>query len=278
MVQAHGENKAQLLALGFGYSARALAARLRPTWNVIGTSTRGGDDTLMFDGAFASPELEAVYVQADAILISIPPDAHGCPAFRAFEDTLCTARWIGYLSTTGVYGDRDGRWCFEWTPPRPGSAVSANRVTAEKQWATRGGHAFRLAGIYGPGRCALDRVRAGDVRRVIKPGQVFSRIHVDDIAAALACSLARPEAQGPFNLCDDDPAPPQDVLSCAAELLHVDLPAPVDWLEAGLSPQALRFYQDNRRVSNARTKARLGWRPLYPSYRDGLAALLKDGF
>jgi nucleoside-diphosphate-sugar epimerase len=278
MVQAHGENKAHLLALGFGYSARALAGQLGPTWEVIGTSTRGGDDTLMFDGAFASPELETAFTQADAVLISIPPDAHGCPAFRAFADTPCTARWIGYLSTTGVYGDRDGRWCFEWTPPRPSSAVSANRVTAEKQWASRGGHAFRLAGIYGPGRSALDRVRDGAARRVVKPGQVFSRIHVADIAAALACSLARPDAQGPFNLCDDDPAPPQDVLSHAAALLNVELPPAVDWLEAGLSPQALRFYQDNRRVSNARTKARLGWRPLYPSYCDGLAALLKDSF
>jgi hypothetical protein len=195
MVQAHGENKAHLLALGFGYSARALAGQLGPTWEVIGTSTRGGDDTLMFDGAFASPELETAFTQADAVLISIPPDAHGCPAFRAFADTPCTARWIGYLSTTGVYGDRDGRWCFEWTPPRPSSAVSANRVTAEKQWASRGGHAFRLAGIYGPGRSALDRVRDGAARRVVKPGQVFSRIHVADIAAALACSLARPDAK-----------------------------------------------------------------------------------
>jgi nucleoside-diphosphate-sugar epimerase len=121
-------------------------------------------------------------------------------------------------------------------------------------------------------------MRDGEARRVVKPGQVFSRIHVADIAAALACSLARPDALGPFNLCDDDPAPPQDVLSHAAALLNVELPPAVDWLEAGLSPQALRFYQDNRRVSNARTKARLGWRPLYPSFRHGLAALLKDGF
>lgn len=277
MSERSGKGKAGggLLALGFGYVAQALARRLAARGvRVQGTNRSGRDGALAFDGVTMGPELAAAAAAAEMVLISIPPDPQGCPAARALPP-LPAARWIGYLSTTGVYGDLAGRWAFEWTPRAPTSDIAARRVLAEDQWLARGAHVFRLPGIYGPGRSAFDRLRAGDAQRIVKAGQVFSRAHVEDIAAALEASMAKPHPGRAYNVCDDEPAPPQDVITCAAEMLGVAPPPEVPYEAADLSPMARRFYQDSKRVSNARLKAELGWRPAFPTYRDGLAAILR---
>ena len=196
---------------------------------------------------------------------------------KAFPD------WIGYLSTTGVYGDRRGGWVTEHSRLAAQSMEGARRVGAERDWLEVGRgmgltvSVFRLPGIYGPGRSALDRVRAGRARRIAASGQVFSRIHVDDLAAGLAAAIARPKAGGAYNLCDDEPAPNSEVVAYAAGLLGLPVPPEVPLAEAGLSPMAQRFYAESKRVSNAMAKAELGWRPAYPTYREGLAAILAGG-
>lgn len=229
--------------------------------------------------------LAAVLADARAVLITAPPGPEGCPALPVLVPALARARafpdWIGYLSTTGVYGDRRGRWVFETSRLAAQSPEGARRVAAERDWLEVGRGmgltvtVFRLPGIYGPGRSALDRLRAGEARRISAPGQVFSRIHVDDLAAGLACSIARPRAGGIYNLCDDEPCPNSEVVGYAAALLGREPPPEVPLAEAGLSPQALRFYAESKRVSNALIKAELGWRPAYPSYREGLRAVLE---
>jgi nucleoside-diphosphate-sugar epimerase len=188
---------------------------------------------------------------------------------------------VTYLSTTGVYGDLGGGWAFEWSEPTPQSRRAKARALAEDQWrAATGGRVriVRLPGIYGPGRSAFDRLREGTARRIVKPGQVFSRVHVDDIASGLLALHQRPEAAeqagGVFHLCDDEPAPPQDVIAHAAELLGMAPPPEIPIEEAGLSAMAASFYAECKRISNARTKAALNWRPKYPTYREGLAAIL----
>lgn len=271
-----------LLCLGYGYVASALARRLEPKgWRTIGTRRAAGQvdapDTLVFDGAKASNDLRAWVAGADAVLVSIPPDAQGDLSLRAMQDAFSArTRWTGYLSTTGVYGDRDGAWVTEEDPCAPSSEAPARRVIAENQFlaAPTPAHIFRLPGIYGPGRSALDRVRAGDARRVVKAGLVLSRAHVDDIASALEASIARPNPGRIYNVCDDEPAPPQDVTLFAAHLLGVEPPPEISFENANLPPSAARFYLDSRRVSNARLKAEFGWRPQYPSYREGLRAIL----
>ena len=196
---------------------------------------------------------------------------------RAFPD------WIGYLSTTGVYGDRRGGWVFETSRLAAQSLEGARRVVAERDWLEVGRGmgltvtVFRLPGIYGPGRSAVDRLRAGEARRIAVPGQLFSRIHVDDLAAGLAASIGRPRAGGIYNLCDDEPASNSEVIAYAAGLLGMDPPPEIPLAQAGLSPAAQRFYAESKRVSNARAKAELGWRPAYPSYREGLRAILAAG-
>jgi nucleoside-diphosphate-sugar epimerase len=188
--------------------------------------------------------------------------------------------WTGYLSTTGVYGDRRGGWVFETSPLHAQSAEGARRVVAERDWLEVGRGmgltvtVFRLPGIYGPGRSALDRLREGQARRIVAPGQVFSRIHVGDLAAGLAASIGRPRAGGVYNLCDDEPASASAVTAYAAGLLGQAPPPEVALAEARLPPAAQRFYAESKRVSNARAKAELGWRPMYPSYREGLRAVL----
>ena len=221
---------------------------------------------------------------ADAWLISAPPGEDGCPGFVALAPLLTSraARpgWIGYLSTTGVYGDRQGGWVFEQSSLSPGSQEGRRRVEAEAGWRDLAQaralklSVFRLPGIYGPGRSTLDRLRAGDARRMIKPGHVFSRIHVDDLASGLAASLATPERDGAYNLCDDEPAAPCDVATYAAGLLGVPPPPEAMFDPEQLSPMARRFWAESKRASNACAKAALGWRPLYPTYREGLAAVL----
>ncbi len=220
---------------------------------------------------------------SDAVLVSVPPGAFGDPVLATFRDALASAprlRWIGYLSTIGVYGDHGGRWVDEATQPRPVSARSRERVTAEDAWLALGrdsGKAvqvFRLAGIYGPGRSAFDKLADGTAKRLVKPGQVFNRIHVDDIATVLAASLDRQRAGAVYNVTDDEPAPPQDVVACAAQLAGVPPPPEVPFERAELTPMARSFYGENKRVRNALIRDELGVRLAYPTYREGLASLV----
>jgi nucleoside-diphosphate-sugar epimerase len=283
----------RLFAFGYGFSAQALARRLRPLgWRVAASCRRPQDaERLRAEGvepvALDDPDrLAAALAETQAILVSAAPTAAGCPALPVLVPALARAGafpdWIGYLSTTGVYGDRRGRWVFETSRLAAQSVEGARRVGAERDWAEVGRGmgltvaAFRLPGIYGPGRSTLDRVREGRARRIVSPGHVFSRIHVDDLAAGLAASIARPRAGAAYNLCDDAPGPNGEVVAYAAELLGLPPPPEVPLTEAKLPPAALRFYAESKRVSNALAKAELGWRPAYPTYREGLQAVLKS--
>ncbi|MFZ1481877.1 MAG: SDR family oxidoreductase, partial [Paracoccaceae bacterium] len=213
------------------------------------------------------------------ILASAAPDAAGDPFLRAAPQIAAAkAEWVGYLSTTAVYGDHQGGWVDEDTAPTPASDRGRLRVLAEGQWLATGlaVHVFRLAGIYGPGRGPFEKVRNGSARRIIKPGQVFSRIHVEDIAQVLEASIRRPNPGATYNLCDDDPAPPEDVLSEAARLLGLPEPPAVAYAAAEMSPMARSFYGESKRVSNDRIKRELGVILRHPDYRHGLAALLRD--
>ncbi|MGE0254526.1 MAG: SDR family oxidoreductase [Alphaproteobacteria bacterium] len=288
-----------LFCFGMGYTARALASRLRPRgWTVRGTArTAEGPDVAAFTRETPLPDPQRSLADVTHMLVSVPPDdmRHDVDAMRhdvddpviaMHGDDIATAaaslRWIGYLSTTGVYGDRQGGMVDETTEPRPSGARGARRVAAEAAWRALGERTgvtvdvFRLAGIYGPGRSAFDALRAGRARRLVRKGQVFSRIHVDDIAAVLDAAMARPAAGGRvWNVCDDEPAPPGDVIEYAARLLGI-APPPEEPFETatGLSEMARSFWAENRRVSNARIKAGLGVTLLYPTYREGLAAIL----
>lgn len=280
-----------LLSLGHGYSAQELARRLLPQgWRVIGTARRpealaalaaGGVEPVLWPGTPLGPAL----ARATHLLTSIPPQAAGGdPVLAAEAEAILAARqlaWAGYLSTTGVYGDHGGGWVDETTPCAPTSPRAAARLDAENAWAALSRAAdlplaiFRLAGIYGPGRSPFDRLRAGTAQAVVKPGQVFSRIHVEDIAAAVAASMNRPpQGMAIYNLADDTPAPPQDVLWHAADLAGLPRPPAVAYAEAELSPMARSFYADSKRVRNDRIKRDLGLHLAYPDYRAGLAAIL----
>ena len=282
----------RLLCLGFGYTARALARRLScDGWRIAGTARSGdGAQTLRSGGVEAVAWTDGVldpaaFDGADAVLISTPPD-NACPAFAAAADALAAhagaISWIGYLSSNGVYGDHGGAWVDEDSELRPSTERGRARVAAEAQWAAHGVEwalpvvIFRLPGIYGPGRSALDAVRAGRGRRICKEGQVFNRMHVDDIAAALAASIAKPEAGDLFNLADDLPAPPQDVIEYSCKLLGVPPSPLVPFDKADLSDLGRSFYAENKRIRNDRMKEALGARPLYPTYREGLEAILND--
>ncbi|MEO0744951.1 MAG: SDR family oxidoreductase, partial [Pseudomonadota bacterium] len=215
------------------------------------------------------------------LLISAGPDADGDPVLRAVGDQIAARarqfEWVGYLSTTGVYGDHQGAWVDERTPLAPSTRRGQWRKDAEAAWAAIPDlplHVFRLAGIYGPGRGPFAKVRAGTARRVIKEGQVFSRIHVEDIAQVLAASIARPHPGAAYNVCDNDPAPPQDVIGHAAELLGLPLPPAEPFETAEMTPMARSFYAESKKVRNDRIKDELGVTLRYPSYREGLAALL----
>ena len=276
-----------LLSIGHGFSARALAARLVPQgWRIVGT-TRSPDkadaiaDTGVEPVVWPGADLGALIAQFPNVLVSAGPDSAGDPVLNAVEDAVTRAapdlRWVGYLSTTGVYGDHDGNWVDEDTPLTPSTKRGRARVTAEARWQAIPDlplHIFRLAGIYGPGRGPFAKVRAGTARRIIKPGQVFSRIHVEDIAQALELSLQRPDPRAGYNLCDDDPAPPQDVIAHAAELLGLPVPPAIPFDQADMTPMARSFYAESKKVRNDRIKQALGWAPQFPTYRAGLAALL----
>ncbi|UWQ49710.1 SDR family oxidoreductase [Leisingera caerulea] len=268
-----------LLCLGFGYTARSLAPRLLAQgWRVIGTSREpvAADGVEMITWPGQDVPLDGV----THILNSIGPNAEGDPVLAALRDRIAAApdlEWVGYLSTTAVYGHHDGAWVDEDTPVTPSSQRGDWRALAEAQWQAIPGlplHIFRLAGIYGPGRGPFAKLMAGKARRIIKPGQVFSRIHVEDIAQVLAASIAQPRPGAIYNVCDDDPAPPQDVLGHAAELLGLPMPAEVPFDEAGMTPMARSFYGENKRVRNRRIRDELGVELLYPTYREGLRAVL----
>lgn len=282
----------RLFCFGYGGSAQALAARLLPwgEWEIVGTSRDGRDIGGMQTVPFAgdTPSAEAVRQLADAthLLISIPPDREGDPALRHHAEDIASSgslRWIGYLSTTGVYGDHDGGWVDETTPCRPTSERSRRRLRAEEAWLELGKaqgvatQVFRLAGIYGPGRNPLQKLRDGRAQRIRKPGQVFSRIHLGDIANVLEASIHHPRPGALYNLCDDEPVSPGEVIAFAAELLGLAPPPEVAWEEAGLSDMAKSFYQDNKRVRNQLIKNELNIRLAYPSYREGLRACLALG-
>ncbi|SMX38424.1 SDR family oxidoreductase [Maliponia aquimaris] len=276
-----------LLSLGHGYSARALAPRLLAEgWQVIGT-TRDPARLERLAATGITPILweagavTAALGRATHLLTSAAPDSDGDPALRLAGDAIARRAphlaWAGYLSTTGVYGDHQGGWVDEDTALAPSSRRGRLRVAAEDAWAAIPGlplHIFRLAGIYGPGRGPFAKVRNGTARRIIKENQVFSRIHVEDIARILKASIDRPNPGRVYNLCDDDPAPPQDVIACAAELLGMPVPPAVPFEEADLSPMARSFYGESKRVSNIRIKQELGVTLRYPDYRSALTAML----
>lgn len=277
-----------LLSFGHGYSARALSRLLLPQgWRIIGT-TRSADkaaalraegiEPLIFPGDDIAPAL----ARATHVLTSAAPDDAGDPVLAHLRGALAGAshlQWVGYLSTTGVYGDHAGDWVDEDTPLTPATKRGMARVTAEAEWQAMGLplHIFRLAGIYGPGRGPFAKVRNGTARRIVKPGQVFSRIHVDDIAQVLAASIARPDPGAVYNVCDDDPAPPEDVIAHAAELLGVPVPPAIPFDQAEMTPMARSFYAESKKVRNDRIKRDLGIELIYPGYRDGLRALLASG-
>jgi nucleoside-diphosphate-sugar epimerase len=274
----------QALILGCGFVGKAFGAALVGCGvAVTGTCTgqtgiaaiaEVGITPLVFDGT-PTQGISDCASQADIILNSIPPNAAGDPALAALHQALSTPtqKWIGYLSTTGIYGDRDGGWAFEDDEPSPLSVEAGRRAVAEAQWRSlpNAAHVFRLPGIYGPRRSALDQVRAGTARRIDKPGQVFSRAHRADIVSALLASIDRPNPGRAYNICDDLPCASGDVTLHACDLLGVSPPPLIAFEDAGLSEMGRRFYSECKRVSNARAKAELGWRPAFPTYREGLA-------
>jgi len=275
----------RLLCFGFGYTAQTLAPRLRHDgWIVAGTSRSGAGAGYRFDRDHPLPA--AAFADVTHILLLIPPDAAGDPALEVHGGDIAALpglEWLGYLSTTGVYGDRGGGWVDEASPLNPTGERGRRRVAAEADWLDlwrRRGvpvHIFRLAGIYGPGRSPFDALRAGTAKRVDKPGHIFSRIHVDDLAGVLIASLQKPRPGRVYNVCDDAPAPPGDVVAHAAELLGVPPPPLVPFEAAQLSEMAKSFYADNKRVVNRLIKDELGVRLSYPDYRMGLAAILAAG-
>jgi nucleoside-diphosphate-sugar epimerase len=285
---ASAANKAAmntLLSIGHGYSAQALARRLLPQgWQIIGTTrTEAGAKALRATGidALVWPEsdLSGALAKATHLLTSVAP-GDSDPVLQAIGPQIAGSplKWVGYLSTTAVYGHHNGDWVDETTPLAPTTARGAARVQAEADWTALGLplHIFRLAGIYGPGRGPFEKVRDGSARRVHKAGQVFSRIHVDDIARVLHAALLRPHPDV-YNVCDDDPASPEDILGLAAEMLGLPPPPIVPYEQAEMTPMARSFYAENKRVRNDRIKTVLGVTLDYPTYREGLAAILAAG-
>jgi nucleoside-diphosphate-sugar epimerase len=281
----------RLFCFGFGYSAEALARRLSARVSALGgtrTSLAGAESPLgaklaVFQGDGASAEVRGLLAGTTHLLVSVPPDLEGDMVLRHFRDdleALPELAWIGYLSTVGVYGDCRGEWVDETSPTRPTSERSLRRMLAEKAWLAFGAESgrrvevFRLSGIYGPGRSVIDNLKAGTARRIVKPGQVFNRIHVDDIAGVLAAAIDQPAGHAVYNVSDDEPAPPQDVVAYAAELLGLPVPPDIPFERAGLSGMAASFWAESKRVSNARIKAALGVELAYPTYREGLRAIV----
>ncbi len=281
-----------LFSFGHGYSAQALARILLPQgWRIVGTTRRPekaaslestGIEAIVWPG----DDPQAALGEATHLLVSIAPNEEGDPVVAAVGDAIAATapslEWAGYLSTTGVYGDRNGGWVDETDELFPATERGRRRVAAERQWqAIAAGtglslHIFRLAGIYGPGRGPFEKIRRGIAKRILKPGQVFSRIHVDDIARVLAASINQPHPGAIYNVCDDNPAPPEDVIGFAAELIGATAPPLVDVDQANLTPMARSFYAESKRVRNDRIKYDLGVELLFPDYRSGLKSVLEN--
>lgn len=282
----------RLFIFGTGFSSKAFVEEVRDQFDWIGGTTRSaekadalrdiGVDPFLFDGDTQGAGIADALKQATHVLVSIAPNGAGDPVLNQYASEIAAAKphWIGYLSTVGVYGNHDGAWVDEATPLNPVSKRSVQRVAAEEAWLGFAAEndlpvqIFRLSGIYGPGRNAFENFRKGTARRLVKPGQVFNRIHVADIAGALKAAMEKPSTRV-FNVTDDEPAPPQDVVAYAAELLGVEAPPEIPFETADLSPMARSFYGENKRVSNKRLKEELGFAFRYPDYRTALQALLK---
>ena len=289
----------KLVVLGLGYSASAFVAAGAGRFSSVVATVRSaasaaranasgaaGVEVLALDDPAAGPRLLAAIAGADAMLVSVPAAAGGDPLLPWLGPAIAAARglgWIGYLSTVGVYGDHGGAWVDERSALNATSERGLARIAAERAWLDLGAasgkavQVFRLAGIYGPGRNQLLSVADGTARRIIKQGQVFSRIHVDDIAGACLASLDRPAPGTVYNVADNEPAPPQDVIAFAASLLGLPVPPDQPFETAVLSPMARSFYMDQRRVSNARLTTELGYVFRHPTYREGLVALFAEG-
>ena len=252
----------RLLIFGLGYSARYIAEAL-PAARIVATGSAG-------NLAFADADrVRFEIAQATHVLSSVPP-GEADPVLEIYGTELAASEaWLGYLSSTGVYGDAQGAWVDESSPTGTGRRTA--RTAADTAWLELGARVFRLPGIYGPGRSPLDRIRAGEARRIDVPGQVFSRIHVTDLAAGVIAGFDAPP--GAYNLSDDAPAPQSDVIAFGCRLLGLPIPPLVPLAEAQLSPQARAFYAENRRVANGKAKRLLNWRPRFPDYRAGLRAL-----
>ncbi len=279
----------QLFCFGLGYSGARLTLALRALgWQAAGTSRDGAvlDELAAHDITGEQLEKAKIPPATSHVLCTIPPGTAGDPVILAQAEEIATAKnltWLGYLSTTGVYGDRSGAWVSESDAPNPGNERSRQRLAAEQAWLglwrTRGVpvHIFRLAGIYGPGRNALATVRAGAAKRINKPGHLFSRIHVDDIVRIVLASMAAPNPGAIYNVCDDEAAAAADVVSHACELLGVAPPALEEFAPDTMSAMARSFWAENRLVRNDRVKRELGVQLRHPDYRSGLKALLADG-
>jgi nucleoside-diphosphate-sugar epimerase len=290
---------ATLICFGFGYSAEHFVAAYGAKFDRIVGTVRGSEraailnaygaprlQALTFDGTQASPELNRAIAEASDVLVSVPPGENGDPVLAVFGDALSCAthvREIVYLSTIGVYGDRGGQWVNEATEPYPDPGRANVRLAAERGWRSLGERngagvaVLRLAGIYGPGQNALEQIARGKARRVVKPGQVFNRVHVADIAQAIDAALTR-RVSGIFNVADDEPSPAGDPIVLAAQLLGVAPPPEIPFTQAAqaMSPMALSFWQECRRVKNDKLKNELGVRLRYPTYREGLQALFEE--
>jgi len=281
-----------LLCFGFGFSARELATGLpKDDWRITGTSrSRVGCETIQAMGFeaqvfnYETPLDASVLDDVTHVVVSVPPGKSGEPVLAAHGRDLASRtghiKWLAYLSTTGVYGDRDGGCVDETSPLEPSTARGQARQEAETGWLDLWRehglpvHLFRLAGIYGPGRNQVETVKAGTAKRIVKRGQVFSRIHVADIAGILRSSMARPNPGSAYNVCDDEAAPPQEVVAYAAQLLGAAPPPEIAFEDAEMSVMAKSFYAESKRVKNDKVKQELGYEFIYPTYREGLKSLI----
>lgn len=282
-----------LLVFGAGYLGRAVLAEAKRRGLSVAATSRDAERRAALEGEGitavdpADPAaLASAVSEASAILITAPPEAGGCPGARALLPALTQAGaypdWIGYISSTAVYGDRNGGWVFEDSALNAASLEGARRVRAEADWLDAGRgmgltvQIFRLPAIYGPGRSVVDRLRDGTARIVRKPGQVFNRIYVEDAVDGLFASMDRPRPGAAYNLVDNAPSGVDVVMADAAGRMGLPLPPEVDWTDPSVSEGMRRFYLDSKRISNARAKAELGWRPKHPTWREGLEAILAD--
>jgi len=285
-----------LLVFGLGFSGKYFAERRIARGDSVSGTVRSREKAQALSAAGIAAHvfgpdggdsaIDADLAATEALLISVPPGSSGDPVLAAYARQIAAApnvRWIGYLSTIGVYGDHGGAWVDEQTPATPANARSRERADTEQAWLAFGAanniavQIFRLAGIYGPGQSQLVQLARGTARRIVKPGQVFNRIHVEDIARALDASLERPRAGAIYNVTDNEPAPPQDVVTYAVKLCGVAPPPEISLDDAGLTEMGRSFYAESKRVRNDLLRSELGVTLAYPTYREGLAALRAAG-